>query len=302
MKAIRIHQYGDVDQLVYEDAPEPRPGPGEVLIQLAATSINPIDWKILSGAMQQFMPQKFPLILGRDAAGTVKQLGEGVTQFKVGDRVLALTFHTYAELVIAKAAEVARVPSALDLIEAAALPVVTLTGVQLMEEAVAPKPGQKILVTGALGSVGRSAVYAAKRAGAKVIAGVRDNQRTDALELDPSEVFALDDATEYRRQGPFDAVADTVGPDVTAKLLPLIKPDGKLITTTQVPPNAAEYPQVHASGFQVHADGTRLAAIAEDVHTKRFHIPIGRRLPLAQARQGVEAARKGSAGKVLLLP
>src|ERR1700730_194948 len=98
MKAVRIHQYGDIDQLIYEDVPDPQPQAGQVLIQIAATSVNPIDWKILSGAMQTIFPLKLPVILGRDASGAVKQLGQGVTQFKVGDRVLAVANGTYAEL------------------------------------------------------------------------------------------------------------------------------------------------------------------------------------------------------------
>jgi NADPH:quinone reductase-like Zn-dependent oxidoreductase len=301
MKAVRIHQYGDVDQLIYEDVPDPQPQAGQVLIQIAATSVNPIDWKILSGAMQAIFPLKLPVILGRDASGTVKQLGQGVTQFKVGDRVLAVANGTYAELVAVEVPAVAVAPEKLDLIEGGALPLVTTTGVQLVEIGVGVKKGQKILVTGALGGVGRSAVYAAKRAGATVVAGVRANQLTDAAEVGADAVIALEDESQVAKHAPFDAIADTVGPEVTAKLLPHVKPGGKVVTVT-APPNAAQFPQVSVSHFQMHVDGKRLGEIAQDVVAKRLRIPIALRLPLSQAREGVAAARKGSIGKVILMP
>lgn len=304
MKAVRIHAYGDVDQLIYEDAPDPKPGAGELLVKQTATSINPIDWKVLSGAMKQFMPVTFPVILGWDIAGVVKEVGAGVSDFNVGDRVIAVGPATFAEFAIAPAAHFAVIPKALDLGDAAALPLVTTTGIQLIEEQVMPKSGEKVLVTGALGGVGRSAVYAAKLAGATVTAGVRKKEFDKAAELNANHLLALDDAREYDKHAAFDAIADTVGPDVTTKLMPMLKAGGRLVAVTEVPPNAAQFPQVTVKSFQMHPDGKRLAETAIDVVAKKFgfRIPIGRRFPLAQARQGMEAARKGGIGKVLLLP
>lgn len=302
MKAVRIHQYGDIDQLVYEEAPDPQPAAGELLVQQAATTVNPIDWKVLSGNMQQYMPLTFPAILGRDIAGTVIDVGAGVTGFKVGDRVIAFGRETFAELVVGPAETFAHVPAALDLVEAAALPLVTQTGVQLVEIGVAVKKGEKILVTGALGSVGRSAVYAAKHAGAKVVAGVRAKEFDAAEELGADALLALDDESQFAKHAPFDAIADTIGPDITAKLLPHVKPGGRVVTVTMPPPNAAQFPQVSVSGYQVHPDGKRLAEIAQDVVRKKLRIPIDRRLPLAQTSQAFTAARKGGIGKVILLP
>ncbi len=128
MKAIVIHQYGGADQLKYEDMPDPKPMLGEVLVQMAATSVNPIDFKIRSGATKAYVQAQFPLILGRDAAGTVKELGPGVTRFKAGDRVMALTNRTYAELVVVKEHDLAHIPEGMDTVEAAAYPLVTMTG------------------------------------------------------------------------------------------------------------------------------------------------------------------------------
>jgi NADPH:quinone reductase-like Zn-dependent oxidoreductase len=192
-------------------------------------------------------------------------------------------------------------PEKLDLVEGGALPLVTTTGVQLVEIGIGVKKGQKILITGALGGVGRSAVYAAKRAGATVIAGVRARQVADAAEVGADAVIALEDESQVAKHAPFDAIADTVGPAATAKLLPHVKPGGKVVTVAG-PPNAAQFPQVSVSMFQVNAEGKRLSEIAQDVVAKKLRIPIALRLPLSQVREGVAAARKGGIGKVVLLP
>src|SRR5207248_2827093 len=137
------------------------------------------DWKIRSGAAKRMMPLQFPAVLGRDVSGEVVETGPGVTAFRPHDKVLGVVQHGYAEEVVAPAAALARVPEGLDVRDAAALPLVTLTGVELIEEAVQPQKGDLILVTGAVGNVGRSAVYAAKRLGARVIAGVRKEQKQE---------------------------------------------------------------------------------------------------------------------------
>lgn len=302
MKAVVAHQYGDVEQLKYEDAPAPKPGPGEILVRVAASSVNPIDWKLLSGEMRPYMQLSFPAILGRDISGTVKQVGEGVKKFREGDRVMFFGDRGWAEFAVSKAEDAARIPQQMDMVEAAAIPLVTSTGTQLMEIAVVPERGEKILVTGAIGMVGRSAVYAAKRAGARVIAGVRHQELTDAKALAVDDIVALDDPAKLAKLAPFDGIADTVGPAVTGSLLQYVKSGGRLATVLSLPPNVADFPQVTTSMFQVHPDGARLYEIALDVASKRLVIPIGRRLPLAQAHIGVTAARNGGVGKILLLP
>src|ERR1017187_5953272 len=114
MKAVLLHGYGGVDQLSYEDVPEPVPGPGEVLVRVISTSVNPIDYKIRSGMLKVRMPLKFPAILGRDVAGEVRSLSEGVTRFRVGDKVMGLVNRSYAEYLTANADVLARIPECLD--------------------------------------------------------------------------------------------------------------------------------------------------------------------------------------------
>src|ERR1700759_2300348 len=128
MKAVVLHEYGAPDKLVYEDVPDPVAGPGEVLVRVAATSVNPIDFKLRSGTMKAYWPLELPTILGRDIAGIVRAVGEGVTGFKPGDKVMAVGNRAYAELATVAAKDLAFVPENLDLVKAAALPLVTLTG------------------------------------------------------------------------------------------------------------------------------------------------------------------------------
>jgi len=178
MKAVVLHEYGPAKNLVLEEVKAPQPGPGEVLVHIHAAGVNPIDWKIRSGAMAKMFSIDFPAILGYDMAGTVQEVGEGVIGFAPGDRVFARTQRTYAEFTVAKADELAKVPQDLELTTAAAIPVVATTGDQLIREQGRVQAGQSILLTGALGSVGRFALFTAIELGAKVIAGVRRSTST----------------------------------------------------------------------------------------------------------------------------
>ena len=148
MKAVVVHQYGGPEVLKFEDYPDPVPGPGEVLVRVAAASVNPIDYKRRAGLTKDFYPMKFPGLIGVDMAGTVVKIGPAVEGFSVGDQVFAMADNTYAELCVVKAAVLAKVPKGLDLIQAAALPLVTMTGNQLLS-ATGIKAGQTVLVVGA---------------------------------------------------------------------------------------------------------------------------------------------------------
>jgi NADPH:quinone reductase-like Zn-dependent oxidoreductase len=195
MKAVRLHAYGDIDQLKYEEVARPEPLSDEVLIEVAATSINPIDWKLRKGEAKGRMPLQLPETLGRDVAGTVVKAGVNVTSPKVGQVVMGLIERGYAEYLTARAADVTVIPDGLDLIDAAALPLVLTTGAELIQH-IRPKAGDLVLVTGALGNVGRAAVYYAKKQGSHVFAGVRKDQKEKAVELGAYQVVAIDDANE----------------------------------------------------------------------------------------------------------
>jgi len=301
MKAAVVSDYGDADRLELKDVPDPRPGPGEVLVRVAAASVNPIDWKLRSGAMRAFWPLQFPAILGRDASGEVIGVGPGVEGFAPGNRVLGLVQHAYAERVVAPAAVWAHVPAGLDLRDAAALPLVALTGVQLVEEAVKPARGQTVLVTGAVGGVGRAAVYAARLLGVRVLAGVRARQKGEAIVLGTSEVVALDDQREVAGLPELDAIADTVGGETTAALLVKVKRGGVVGSVVGEPAGAKER-GLTVRAMLTHPDAKRLGELAEAAVRGELRIPISKRFPLAQAREAHRLAERGGVGKVLIVP
>ena len=223
MKAVLLYAYGDPAQLRYEETDMPKYGDNEVLVKVRATSINPIDWKLRSGAAKSRMPLTLPAILGRDLSGEVAEAGRSVTGFPKGMRVMALTNRTYAEYTIATADVLAPIPEALSFEQAAALPLVTTTGSQLIERAVKPKAGQTVLVTGALGGVGRTAVHVARKHGARVLAGVRLKEKEDAAKLEVDGVVAIDSEEEIGHLHDLDAIADTIGGATIQRLLKTIR-------------------------------------------------------------------------------
>src|ERR1700691_4257771 len=164
MRAVVLYEYGGPEKLKFEnDVPEPQISGSTVLMAAAAASVNPIDWKVRSGARQKDFPLTFPAILGRDVSGVVRAVGVNVKHFKAGDRVLAFSNATYAELVAVDDSDVTHLPDGMDLANAAAIPLIALTGDQLVRLATKVKKGQVVLITGALGSVGRAAVHTAEK-------------------------------------------------------------------------------------------------------------------------------------------
>jgi NADPH:quinone reductase-like Zn-dependent oxidoreductase len=301
MKAVVLHEYGGPEKLVYEDVPDPVAGQGEVLVRMAATSVNPIDFKLRSGALKAYWPLELPTILGRDIAGIVRAVGQGVTGFKPGAKVMAVGNRAYAELATVAAKDLAFVPDNLDLVKAAALPLVTQTGEQLITRGTKIQSGQTVLVSGAVGGVGRSAVWAARKAGAKVIAGVKKLQLKEAESLGADQVLALDDAAAFDKLGFIDAVADTVGGETGQKLLGKVKQGGVYASVVGPPGNAKMHPTVKIEAVQSKPDAGMLRTMAEAVAARRLVIPIDRMVPLAEAAKAHAAAEKGGIGKILLL-
>jgi len=301
MKAVVLRAYGDVDQLSYEEVERPRPGAGEVLLRIAAASVNPIDWKLRSGAMKQFMPLELPTIPGYDMAGEIAELGPGVSSFKVGQRVMAVASRTYAEHAVVKADVLTLIPSALSLEEAAALPLVTLTGAQLIERGIKPKTGQSIVLSGALGGVGRTAAYVADQHKAQVIAAVRPNQLEEAESLGTRAVVSLENEEGLAKFVNIDSFADTVGGAVAAKLLKLLRPGAVYATVVGAPPEAGNY-DIRVEMVQVQPDPVRLAQLAEAIVKGEFKIPIAKVMKLSEAGEAQRLGEAGAGGKIVLVP
>ncbi len=300
MKAVVVHKYGGPEVLKFEDYPDPVPGAGEVLVRVAAASVNPLDYKRRAGLTDDYYPIHFPGLIGVDMAGTVVKIGPEVEGFSVGDQVFSMADNTYAELCVVSAAILAKVPKGLDLIQAAALPLVTITGNQLLS-ATGIKAGQTVLVAGAVGNVGRSAVFTAKERGATVIAGVLKRQVDEARTAGADQAVATDDDTAIANLPPLDAVADTVDGRTAEKLIAKVKPGGVFATVLRAPQNAAKYPDVKVAPVFSKFDRKTLEFMAEAVRDGKLVIPISETLPLRQAAEAQAAAEKGVAGKILLV-
>ena len=244
---------------------------------------------------------QFPSLIGVDLAGIVVKVGPGVATFTAGDRVFAMADNTYAELCVVKADVLADVPEGLDLIQAAALPLVTVTGNQLLS-ATEIQAGQTVLIAGAVGNVGRSAVFTAKDRGATVIAGVLKRQMDEAKAIGADQAVATDDDTAIANLAPLDAVADTVGGKTAEKLIARVKPGGVFASVVGAPQNAANYPTVKVAPVFSSFDRATLEFMAEAVRDGKLVVPIAERLPLSKAAEAQAAVEKGSAGKILLVP
>jgi NADPH:quinone reductase-like Zn-dependent oxidoreductase len=303
MKAVRIYEYGGPETLQFElDAPEPAMDADAVLIEAVATSVNPIDWKVRSGARQKDSPLTFPAILGRDLSGVVRAVGDNVRHFKPGDRVIGFANATYAQYVAVPGTSLTHLPDGVDPIDAAAIPLVSLTGDQLVRLATRVVAGQTIIVSGALGSVGRAAVHSAKKLGAKVIAGVRTQQLAEAEKLGVFQTLAIDDDAAIARLAAVDGVADTVGGDIGAKLFSRIRSGGRLGFASVLPAEAsASNPTVEVTRVFAQPDASKLREFADDIRDGKFMLPISRRMPLADAAAAHELMEAGGAGKIVLV-
>ena len=293
--------YGSADTLKLADIEEPDAGPGELKVRVATAGINTVDWKLRSGSLRAKEPLALPTVLGRDVAGEVVAVGEGVTEFAPGDRVMGLVQHGYAEYVVAPVSAWARLPPTLPFVTAGALPLVGLTGRELAEDVVDANPGQFVLVTGALGGVGRIAVHASKRRGAIVFAGVRASQRDAAEELDVQRVVALDDPKDVARLPGLDAIADTVDGDALDAVLDKVRPGGVVGSVVGVPLRAKER-RLRVRTLLAHADPVRLAELGRDAAAGAFRLPIDWSFPLAEAPNAHRLAEAHGVGKVILTP
>jgi NADPH:quinone reductase-like Zn-dependent oxidoreductase len=303
VKAVRLYEYGGPENLKYEDdAPEPILGDDFVLIETAAASVNPVDWKIRSGARQKDFPLKLPAILGKDVSGVVRAVGRNIRAFKLGDRVLAFASATYAELVAVEGSILTHLPDGVDLVDSAAIPLIALTGDQLVRLAARAQSGQTLLVSGALGSVGRAAVHTAKKLGIKVIAGVRARQLSEAQALGALDTVAIDDDSAIAELAMVDGIADTVGGETAAKLFGKVKNGGNFGYASVLPEGVAQRnASVTVTRVFARPDASKVREFADDIRDGKFLLPISRRLPLSDAGQAHALAQAGGAGKIVLI-
>jgi NADPH:quinone reductase-like Zn-dependent oxidoreductase len=250
--------------------------------------------------MKDYYPIHFPGLVGVDIAGTVVTVGSGVQGFSKGDQVFAMAAGAYDELCVVEAANLAEIPKGLDLIQAAALPLVTTTGNHLAS-ATGIKAGQTVLVVGAAGSVGRSAVFTAKQRGAAVIAGVLKSQMAEAKTIGADLLVATDEDNAIANLPMLDAVADTVNGKTAERLIAKVKPGGVFASVLGAPRNAEKFPSVKVVMVISAPDAKTLLFMAEAVRDGKLVIPISRKLSLSQAAEAQAAAEAAGIEKVLLV-
>jgi NADPH:quinone reductase-like Zn-dependent oxidoreductase len=229
MKAAYLSQTGGPDVLTYGDLPDPQPAPDEIVVDIAAASVNGADWKVREGGYGGTM--KFPYILGRDFSGTIAALGANVTDFKPGDEVFGVLpmgqEGTYAEKVAVKAAVVAKKPANLSHVDAAALALTGLTAIDSVEATLKLKRGETILIQGGAGGVASFAIQLAKHIGARVITTASKANIDYARALGADQVIDYN-AEDFTTLGQVcDAVFETVGGDVATRSYAVLKPGGR---------------------------------------------------------------------------
>ncbi|HET9171411.1 MAG TPA: NADP-dependent oxidoreductase [Actinospica sp.] len=309
MNAIRFHAYGDSDVLRYEEAERPAPAAGEVLVEVVATSFNPLDAKLRAGYLREFLPLALPHVPGLDVAGRVAALGEGVTRWQVGDQVFGfvpmLSDGAAAEFVAVPQDALAAAPESIPLADAAAIPAVGLTAWQAVYEHAGIEAGQRILVNGAGGGVGGFAVQLAKRAGAHVIA-TASSRSADAVRTQGADEvidYTVTSPAEAISE-PVDAVLNTVAASEAdmAALTGLVR-DGGVIVSIAAPAPGDASRDVRGVDMQMRSDADQIAALAKLVDAGELGIEISARYPLAETATVHDLdARGGIRGKVLLTP
>lgn len=239
MKAVRIHQYGNVDVLKTDEIPVPEITSDEVLIKIYATSINPVDWKVREGYLKGMNLHKLPLTLGWDLSGTIQKTGIAVTDFKIGDEVYSRPAldrdGSYAEYIAVKAIEVAQKPKTITHLEAASIPLVGITAWEMLLTTAHIEKGQKVLVHAASGGVGSIAVQIAKAKGCYVIG------TTSESNIDMVKSLGADEVIDYKKEdfseslSDIDVVLDTLGGVVQEKSWKVLKKGGILVSITSNP-------------------------------------------------------------------
>jgi NADPH:quinone reductase-like Zn-dependent oxidoreductase len=306
MMAWRVHEFGPPETMRFERVPRPEPGPGEVLVKVEAAGVGPWDGWIRAG--KSALPQPLPLTLGSDLSGETVAIGSGVSELRVEDRVYGITnpqfIGAYAEYALASAGMVSNKPTSLTHVEAASVPVVSVTAWQALFDHAQLKAGQTVVIHGAAGNVGSYAVQLARWVGVQTIATVATDDISFVRDLGANTVI------DYRTQlfeeevRDADAVIDLVGGETQNRSFQVLRRGGKLISTVSRPDqHLAERHGVEAAFFLVSVTSQYLTEIARLVDGGKLRTNVGAVLPLADAREAhfmLERVRPQPKGKIVL--
>jgi NADPH:quinone reductase-like Zn-dependent oxidoreductase len=306
MMAWRVHEFGPPEVMKFERVPWPEPGRNEVLVKVEAACVGPWDGWIRAG--KSALPQPLPLTLGSDLSGVIVATGSGVSGLRVGDQVYGVTnpqfLGAYAEYALASAAMVLNKPASLTHVEAASVPVVSVTAWQALFDHAQLKPGQTVVIHGAAGNVGSYAVQLARRAGVQTIATAATDDISFVRDFGANTVidYRTEQFEEHVRGA--DAVIDLVGGETQNRSFQVLRRGGKLISAVSRPDqHLAERHGVEAAFFLVRVTSPYLAEIARLVDGGKLKINVGAVLPLADAREAhflLERVRPQPKGKIVL--
>ncbi|RON86865.1 NADP-dependent oxidoreductase [Pseudomonas fluorescens] len=305
MKAIRVYEYGNPEVLQLEDIADPVAGEGEVLIEVAGAGVNPIDWKVLSGAMKAFIPLPLPFTPGVEVSGKVIATGPGVTQFKLGDEVFGFIniVGGYASKAVAPVSKLALKPQSLSALQAGAVPATALTAWQALTEHAGVQRRQKVLIHAAAGGVGSMAVQIAKYLGAEVIATASASNHAYLKQLGADYVIDYTTQAFDELVSEVDVVLDLVGGDTQNRSFRVLKRGGLLISPVSAPSiTLANDYGVTPINFATRSDGAQLSLIAELFD--RGHLTVDVEVfPLSEAQRALEKSlsRRGH-GRLVLDP
>ena len=290
MMAVRVHRFGGPEELMFEDAPVPVPGPDEALVRVCAAGVGPWDALVRSGTSG--IAQTLPLIPGTDIAGVLETSGPAGSGLKPGDAIFGATNGSftggYAQYAAASLASIARKPASLSFVEAASVPVVAVTAWQMLFDRARISAGQTVLVHGASGNVGAYAVQLAGWAGARVIAVAAQSDAGYLANLGAEDVIDRDKRFEDEVDR-VDVVIDTVGGEVQQRSFAVIKPNGMLVSSVSPPdPALAERFGVRVAFFIVSVPSAQLERIAQLIDAGTLRVDLGIVLRLADARKAHE--------------
>lgn len=313
MKAIVIDGFGGVEKLKFADIPTPKPADNEVLIEIAYTAVNPIDWKICAGMLKDRLPHEFPLIPGWDAAGTITAVGKNVANFKPADEVFAycrkpiVKMGTYAEYVSIPAEHVALKPKNINFAQAASIPLVGLTAWQALFDVALLKKGEKILIHAGAGGVGSLAITLAKNAGAIIYTTAGQNNHAYVKKLGaqyPIDYNKEDFTDVIKKMHPegIDVVLDCLGGQTLRDSFKVLKPEGRLVSILEpIDAELAKKYNVKAGFVFVKPNGAQLKEIADLIEQDKIAVPNIEEMKLSDAAQAQEKIRKGhTRGKIVL--
>lgn len=295
MKAAQYNSYGGPEVIEIKNVPEPSLGKGQILVEVYATSINPIDWKVRAGYMKDKMPLKFPVTIGGNFSGVVQKIADDVTEFKIGDEVYgqALVLNggsgSIAEFVASNAANTACKPKTANYIEAASLPLVGVSALQALEQHINLHRDQKILINGGSGGIGSIAIQLAKSIGAYVAATVSTGNVEFVKALGADEVIDYKKENVSDKLHDFDAVFDTAGGESRDNAMKVLKKGGVIVSMNGAPePKLAEEYGVKAIGQYTDTSQANLTRLTELVDKGIVKPQVDKVFFLSQTREAFE--------------